>query len=76
MDVLQHFGQHWGDLLTGAAVWTVIARIAVKAVNTFPHPTNRYGVWFLGIVAFAVRQFALANHDKLNQEKPAQHREP
>jgi hypothetical protein len=44
--------------LTSATGVGVIAH----AVNTFPTPKNKYGIWFLGVIQYIVGQRTIANN--------------
>ena len=52
LHLLQHFASNWDDVLFGATAVGIVAH----AVSSFPTPANKYGVWFLGVVQYAVGQ--------------------
>jgi hypothetical protein len=43
----QHVGRHWGEFVTtifvSGAGWSALA----YGVDSFPNPTNKYGLWFI-----------------------------
>ena len=59
-DPVHNFVAHWDDMVLGATVIGILSH----AVNSFPPPSNKYGLWLLSTIQYIVGQRAQAIQTK------------